>query len=517
MPRSAVPAARRRASALVPLLVLLLGPVLVASACASGGDDEASPPSSVAGPPVERPNILYVFADDLADDDLEHLPHVRRLLTDHGVELTSAYVSVSLCCPSRSTVLRGQYSHNTGVETNRGNGGFEVFHERGLEESTVGTWLQEAGYRTALVGKYLNDYPGEAGDAYVPPGWDHWAAPVGSTNEQEGGIYRQYGYTLNRNGTLVEHGDAPEDYAGTVFVDEVADFVDDAAERGDPFFAYLSLVSPHAPATPAPGDEDAYPDATAPRTPSYDQADVSAMPQWVRDRPRINDFDQAYLDGLQRARLQSLLGVDRAVRDLVRTLRDNGQLDDTYVVFTSDNGHHLGQHRLQSGKLTAYEEDVHVPLVVRGPGIPEGERSDALVLNTDLAPTFAALAGAEVPDFVDGRSFADVLFDPSAPFPRQSVLLAHYDEELRPGQDHSAIFYQDDTPELHGLRTRRWTYVEYVTGERELYDNDADPDQLENLAADADPALLEALSGRVADLAGCAAEGCRTAEDAAVP
>lgn len=499
------------------LLVCVLTAALIAGGCGSDTGDETSA-TTVAeatgpAPGDSPPNILYVFADDLDVSEVQYLPELRRLITDQGVEFTNAYVSVSLCCPSRSTMLRGQYSHNTGIETNRGNGGFRPFFEQGLEESTVATWLQDAGYRTSLVGKYLNDYPGDAGEAYVPPGWDHWAAPVGSTNEQEGGIYNQYDYTLNRNGTLVDHGRAPEDYAGTVFANETMAFIDEAAEDGEPFFAYLSLVSPHGPATPAPQDVDAYPGATAPRTPSFDQEDVSESPQWVQDRPRVNEFDEAYIDGFHRKRLQSLLGVDRALRDLVRTLRENDQLDNTYIVFTSDNGHHLGQHRLTSGKLTAYEEDIHVPLMVRGPGIPPGSTSDALVANLDLAPTFAALAGAEAPAFVDGRSFATQLFTPDAPFDRQSLLVEHWQEELLPGQDHSAIYYQDEVPEFHGVRTHRYTYVEYVTGEIELYDNEADPHQLDNLAGSAEPALLDALSARVAALVDCEAQACRDAED----
>lgn len=507
------------------LLLILTATALVVAACSSGADTASEPdePGSTTemgtetGTAAGQPNILYVLADDMALTDVENMPNLQRLIGDHGVTFANDFVTVSLCCPSRTTVLRGQYSHNTHVESNRGNGGFIRFHEQGLEDEALPTWLQDAGYRTALIGKYLNDYPQTAADNYVPPGWDEWDSPVGINNEVDGNLYNQYGYLLNENGDLVDYGSDPGDYAGTVYVNKAREFIQDSAETDQPFFAYLSLVSPHAPATPAPQDENADVGETAPRPPNYDESDVSDKPQWVQDLPPINPFDQQFIDGLYVERQRSIIGIDRAIGQLVRTLRQAGELDNTYIVFTSDNGQHLGHHGLQTGKQTGYDEDIHMPLLVRGPGVPEGETADAIVANTDLGPTFADLAGAEVPDFVDGRSFANLLTDPSGTNGRQSLLIEHWVEDPGPGEDLSGAGLQDVTPEFHGIRTARYTYIEYDGGDVELYDDVEDPYQLENLAETADPELLAALHERVADLVDCQSDACREAEDADVP
>ena len=204
-------------------------------------------------------------------------------MVQQGVSFSNNLVSVSLCCPSRATGLRGQYSHNTGIKTNGGTtGGFATMFANGLESSTIATWLNTAGYRTALFGKYLNGYPNTAGDTYVPPGWDEWYSSV------KGSPYSQYNYTLNENGTLVSYGNKKKDYGNTVYTKKTKDFVTRAAQAGEPFFAYLSVYAPHGPATPAPGDEVLFPGATAPRTPNFNEADVSDKPAWVQAKPLLN-------------------------------------------------------------------------------------------------------------------------------------------------------------------------------------------------------------------------------------
>lgn len=302
---------------------MVLCGVLLASVTAScRAQDEAG---------VERPNLLFVITDDMAVSDLVAMPHLGRWMVDEGTSFTRAYVSVSLCCPSRATMLRGQYAHNTGVLSNEGsNGGFPVAHHLGIEASTVATWLQDAGYRTALIGKYLNDYPETAADNYVPPGWDEWAAPVGVTPESDGNIYNQYDYILNDNGELVEYGDAPEDYASRVYTDRIRRFIEESADADQPFFAHLSLPSPHVPATPDPRDAGAEVATEAPRTPSFNEPDVSDKPQWVQELGPFNAFDQTYIDGLHEARQRANLGVDRAIGQVVDRLRRAGELDHTW-------------------------------------------------------------------------------------------------------------------------------------------------------------------------------------------
>ena len=198
-----------------------------------------------------------------------------------------------------------------------------------------------------------------------------------------------------------------------------------------------------------------------------------------------------------------LLAVDDMVATIVGALRETGRLDNTYVIYTSDNGFHMGQHRLFIGKTTAYEEDIRVPMVLRGPGVPAGRKITQMVLNNDLAPTFAAIAGVEPPSFVDGRSFLPLLAKPDTPW-RRSFLL-----ERRQMETHEL----SGKAIIDGLRTARHTYVEYGTGERELYDLRADPFQLSNLAGTADPGLLEAFAARLAELKNCASTNCRMLED----
>lgn len=506
---------RRRAAAL-GLLVPLLVSALVAS-CSSDDDGAAAP---------DRPNILFIVTDDMTVDDLAAMPHVRDWLGDAGTSFTRAYVSVSLCCPARTTMLRGQYAHNTGVLSNEGtNGGFPVAHRLGLERSTVATWLEGAGYRTGLIGKYLNLYPEGAGPTYVPPGWDEWSSPV------LGNSGAGFDFTLNENGRLVPYGRQPDDFASQVFVDRTARFVTDAAEAGEPFFAWLAVDAPHDPGGARPDDAAAVAELTAPRTASFDQDDVSAAPAWVADLPHLTAGQEREIDDRYRHRQASLRSLDRELARLEQVLDDNGQLDDTYVVFTSDNGFHLGQHRLKAGKQSAFEEDIAVPLLVSGPGVPRGETSDALVADLDFAPTFADLAGADAPDFVDGRSLVDLWHDPGGPGPdRHAVLLEHWPPAFsapsaggteQPGSqpvlDPEARGEGPAPPEFQGVRTARYTYVEYVTGEVELYDNTTDPDQLHNLADTAPAALLADLATLVADLGDCAGQACRDAEATVVP
>ncbi len=340
-------------------VLVVLGTVGLASAVVGG-----APRVPVSAASRTRPaNILFVLTDDLDAPELRYLPATRRLIGAEGVTFDHYYVSNTLCCPSRVTTLRGQYAHNTGVWSNGGsNGGFERAFTDGLEQDTVTTRLSAAGYRTALVGKYLNGYPNIAGPTYRPPGWHTWVSPVG------GVPYSEYHYVLNDNGRFVHRGGHPRDYGTTAYVRRTEHFVRGAARAHTPFFAYLAVYAPHQPATPAPQDERKFAHARVPRSAAFDERDVSAMPRFVRDLPRFGADERAAIDELYRLRIRTLQAVDRGVEALVRTLRETGQLDNTYIVFTSDNGFHLGQHRLPAGKQTAYDTDTHVPFLVRGPG-----------------------------------------------------------------------------------------------------------------------------------------------------
>jgi arylsulfatase A-like enzyme len=352
-----------------------------------------------------KPNIILILADDLNAEEYQYMPKLKALIGDQGVTFSNYFVPESLCCPSRATTLRGQYPHNTKVLTNDPPfGGFAKFNNLGEEKSTIAVWLQEAGYRTMLAGKYLNGYPGKNGVAYIPPGWSEWYS-----SSKGKFAYDEYNYTLNENGQQVAYGNKPEDYGTDVYVGKAVDFIQRTAQTGQPFFIYLAPYAPHDPYTPAPRHANLFPDAKAPRTPNYNETDVSDKPGYILNRPLLTQKQIDTIDEDYRNRLRSLQAVDEGIEKIVDTLKANGQLDNTYLFFTSDNGYHLGNHRMVVGKVAPYEEELHLILMVCGPGVPAGKTLEHLVGNTDLAPTWAELGGATAADFVDGRSLLPLL------------------------------------------------------------------------------------------------------------
>lgn len=485
---------------------------------ACGGSSGTSAP-----PPQERaPNIVFILTDDQNMATLATMANVKSLLADEGMSFSHNYVSLSLCCPSRVSGLRGQYAHNSTIYKNSApDGGFEGMYAKGLEQSTVATWLRTAGYRTAFFGKYLNGYPNTASPTYIPPGWSEWYSPNGGTP------YKQFNYTLNENGSTVAYGATAADYLTDVLSAKAADFIRRSVDQypNQPFFAYISTFAPHSPATPAPRHEAAYPGATAPRTASWNEANLADKPAWVQALPLLTADQIADIDRLYRRRLQSLLAVDELVANIVATLQAKGQLANTYIVFTSDNGYHQGQHRLDSGKMTAYEEDLLVPLVVRGPGVVRGAVSSLLTSNVDYAPTFAEIAGASMPAFVDGRSLLPLLQGQSPADWRRALLLEHKPDNnderltaprvgvLEPDDPFDTAGDGPNITAFTGLRTADGlTYIEYDSGEFELYDNAADPDQLANGYASASPETKARLTTWVGSLKNASGQALRLAE-----
>ena len=464
-------------------------------------------PVDAKASPAASPNIVLVMTDDEDVRIHQFMPKTKALLMDRGTTFTNFFVSYPWCCPSRTTILRGQYAHNTGIVGNEPPwGGFEAFHELGLEDSTVATWLQAAGYRTAMIGKYLNRYEPEKDG--IPPGWDEWY--VG------GMAHASYNYVLNENGRTVAYGDEPEDYLNDVLTGKAVETIGRFGAEDEPFFVYVLPYTPHSPSVAAPRHAGMFADAEMPRTPAFNEADRSDKPAFIRSLVPLDADRIAYLEEEYRRRLRSLQAIDDMVASIVGALDAADVLDDTYVMYSSDNGFHMGEHGLPAGKNFPYEEDIRVPLTVRGPGVPEGRTIDAMVLNNDFAPTFAAIAGIEPPAFVDGRSFLPLFQNPERDW-RQSFLIQRRRLETqyvelakRLGMGPELI-----APSAHydAIRTADWTYVEYGTGERELYDLRRDPHQVDNAVDTADPALVAALSERLAALARCAAEECRRLED----
>ncbi len=493
-------------------------------------------PAPHAGAEVRRPNILFVLSDDLDSLSMSAMPRTVRDIGKDGVTFTRYFVSVPSCCPSRVTTLRGQYAHNTGVRTNGStNGGFDVAYKLGVERDTIATRLKHSGYRTALIGKYLNGYPGNAGRRYIPPGWTTWASPVA------GDPYSQYDYVLNENGVERAYGHEPSDYGTDVYMGITDDFIRTSVAKKRPFFAFLAPYAPHKPSTPAPEDVGTYAGAQAPRTPSFNQADVRAMPDYIRDLPLLTQEEITAIDTIRQRRLESLQALDRGVHGLVQTLRSLHQLRNTYIVFTSDNGFHLGQHRLPAGKQTPYDTDTRVPFLMRGPGIEAGTRNGHLVGNVDLAPTFADMARLKSIPFADGRSIMP-LVGPTGERPkswRVAYLLEHWREVSAAASGTAPTTTSPKEPAdvdeggLSGtkaldkratkgrahvggysaVRTRYYLYVKDVGGTRQLYDVRTDPDQMHNLAG-RQPNLEKHLAEILADLRNCKDRGCRTADRA---
>lgn len=441
-----------------------------------------------------RPSIVMILSDDEDVASHAYMTKTKALIEDKGTVFANFFASYPFCCPARTTILRGQYPHNHRIEGNEWpSGGFDKFTTLGLQHSTVATWLQESGYRTGFFGKLMNGY---YADRHGPlPGWDEWYGV--------GGGFTNFNYKLNENGRLVAYGDRPEDHLTDVLARKAVSVIRDAAGSDEPLFLYIAPYDPHSPATPAPRHAGKFADLPFPRTPAFDEADVSDKHGWIRDLPPLAPWQKEALERHHRERLRALLAVDDLVESVVLALEETGRLDNSYVIYTSDNGFHMGQHRLFIGKTTAYEEDIRVPFVIRGPGVPPGRKVDQMVLNNDLAPTFAAMAGAKPPSFVDGRSFLPLLAKPQMPW-RKSFLV-----ERRQRETHeltgAAVF--------DAIRTENYTYIQFGTGEQELYDLRSDPYQLDSMVAKADPILLEALAGRLAELKNCAGPNCRELED----
>ena len=506
----------------------LCAAIALIAACVLAG---CGPPTEVVRT-SERPNLILILADDLDARLLEEhsadYPNLRRLVAE-GTTFENAFVTDPLCCPSRATILRGQYAHNHQIVGNTWpRGGSQKFRELGHEGSTVATWMQDEGYRTVLIGKYMNGYHGP----HVPQGWDDWYAIAGGYLSEE----------LNENGRI-EHYDPDRYHLDDVLTEKAIDYVRRTSGQDKPFFMWLGSKAPHAPATPAPRHEDAFSDEPLlKKVPSFDERDVSDKPDWVRNNPTLHQRQIATMGDLYRNRLESMLAVDEMVGDLVDTLKESGELSNTYIFFTSDNGFHMGHHRLTTGKWTAYEEDIRVPLIVRGPGVPKGAKREQLVLNSDLAPTFADIGEAQAPSFVDGRSLEPLLEedppgegnwrsaflveaapsegrDPPSPLVHESSIKPLLTGDPLPeGWRRAAQSGQWSRidwgrPGLKAIRTQRYLYVEYDTGERELYALEKDPYQLRNLAGETSLRLLQELRERLGELRTCSGADCRSAED----
>jgi arylsulfatase A-like enzyme len=440
------------------------------------------------------PNVLVIETDDQTVESMRIMKNVNALIGRAGTTFKNSFVNFSLCCPSRSTFLTGQYAHNHGVWGNVApNGGFDRF-EALHANNNLAVWLQDAGYYTALIGKYLNGY---ANDPPVPPGWSEWHAVAPDWSAY-------FNYTLNNNGTLVHYGQDPTDYKTDVETSMAVDFVNRQAPKAQPFFLWLSLPAPHVKsgqdpnpptdcsyaAKPAPRHAHSFDSEPLPKPSNFNEADVSDKPAAIRSLPLLTSGLVWDVQRKYRCALESLLAVDEGVKRIIDALRANSELGNTLAVFTSDNGYFNGEHRIPEGKQRIYEESVRVPLEMRGPGIPQGVTVNDLTINADLAPTILQVATAASPGLaIDGRSLIPVAQSPGIESGRELLI---------------------EEPGFEAIRTDRYAYAEYRSGEKELYDLPNDPFEFQSHHDDPAYALVKSqLADQLHQLQTCAGSTCR--------
>jgi arylsulfatase A-like enzyme len=446
--RNLRPADRNLAARAIPVIGILAAlslPAVFQSSVSQATDHHT---------PASAPSILLIVTDDQRWDTLWAMPQVRRLITDKGTTFDNAFVVNPLCCPSRSSILTGNYSHTTGVYRETPPfGAFPSFRDG----STIATWLRSKGYSTALFGKYIDGYQHAALTGYVPPGWDRWVAFVRSKYQD---------YKLTVDGAIRSYGSTPADYSTNVLGGFADRFI---RQTAGPIFVEYAPAAPHAPATPESRFAGSFASLPPWRPPSFDERDVSDKPSYIRDTSPLDAEARSAVDLFRRDQYRTLLSVDRQIRVLIHALRDTGRLHKTLIIFTSDNGLSWGEHRWVK-KEVPYEESIRVPLAVRydpltATGSPQ--RSEALALNIDIAPTIAAVAG--VPASTDGHSLLPLLSNPASSNWRRRFLIEHM-EGTNP------------VPTYCAVRTKRYLYARYVTGEQELYDLRVDPYEMTNIA-----------------------------------
>ena len=501
---------------------------------AHGGGAATTPanggtPAPGGGAGTRRPNIVFVLTDDLSQNLVRFMPHVLQMQRE-GVSFQNYFVTDSLCCPSRASILTGRFPHNTHVFDNSPpEGGYATFSERGEEQETFAVALQHEGYSTALMGKYLNGYKpngavaglgvgATAGDgsspavaaqgrAPVPPGWSEW--------DVAGDGYPEYGYHMNSNGHVRGYGYRPQDYLTDVLARKGLSFISAAAGRRRPFLLELATFAPHSPYTPAPRDYGEFPGLRAPRTPAFD-AIGSNEPAWLRYFEPLGPRQIASIDSKFRMRAQAVQAVDRMIGEIEQELAAKGLARNTYIVFSSDNGLHMGEHRLRPGKLTAFDSDIKVPLVVVGPGVPAGRRVSAMSENIDLCPSFEQLAGAPIPPSVDGHSLVGLWHGQRASGWRKVILVEHHGRVSDSGDPDLPTQGSGNPPSYEAIRSAHSLYVEYATGEREYYNLSRDPFELDNLGEQLSPALARRLHRTLARIERChGARACWRAQHGA--
>jgi N-acetylglucosamine-6-sulfatase len=419
-----------------------------------------------AAPAAARPNVVVLMTDDQTQASLQYMTQVNGLLAGQGTRFDQSISSFPLCCPSRSTHLTGQYAHNHGVLHNAGPfGGYAVFDHI----NSLAVWLQQSGYRTMHVGRYLNGYSAESG---VPPGWSDWHGMPHAN------AFNYTSWRVNEDGDLESYPDEPGEYQTDFLAQRAGDLIEDAAPSEQPFFLQVWFTAPHSGGprdpddptlirtpSPAPRHRDAFAGTSMPRLPNFDEASMYDKPQVVADRRRFTPEKEAAIEENWRQEQESLLSVDEAVAHVVDVLARSGELENTLIVYTADNGFMHGEHRALAEKVLPYEPSIRVPLILRGPGVPRGRIDNRLVANVDVPATILDETDVLPGRVQDGRSLLPLLADPGAEWGRDIL--------IENGNGANGV------PAYRGIRNYRYLYVEHnTTGEYELYDLLEDPFEL---------------------------------------
>ncbi len=505
-----------------------------------------------------RPNFVVIQTDDqpieqfhgtwrdFLDRKRQIMPNTMRLVRGEGIEFSRYITPYPICAPSRASLLSGSYAHNHRVLKVGGpSGGWEAYRNNMIFGENLPVWLQRSGYRTLHFGKFINFYGGldEPAETVVPPGWDRWVSDATDNSTRQ-----FYGYTQNIDGRVAGpfgsmlyapwdekdpvgcpwFGPSRCDYHSDSMSRQAVQAIEKSGRR--PFYLQIDYHTPHGDKTPPIGPEPAvrhYRSAlrtATPKPPGFNELDVSDKPALISSQEPLSQLELRQIRNENQRSIEALQSVDEAVKWIYEALESTGKLDNTYIMFTSDNGFFLGQHRVSRGKLLPYEPALRVPMVIRGPGIEPGSESREIVANQDIAPTVLKLAETRPAKRIDGRSMARFWKRPER-ISRRPVLISSYSSatpSLKSDYPGESPLLPDESPGAHssglvssadyvGVRVGPYKYVELETGERELYVISRDPGELENRASDPEyRRILNFLARELDRLRGCRAAECRT-------
>ena len=457
------------------------------------GEAATTTAAAAGGASAAKPNIIFILADDFSLNLLgstiigKSMPNVGTM-EKGGVSFANYFVTDSLCCPSRSSIFTGKLPHDTGVFTNTGSdGGFATFVKKGNTLETFAVALQSVGYKTAMMGKYLNGY--EPTKDQPPQGWTEW--------DVAGNGYPEFNYDLNENGKVVHYGKDDASYLTDVVSKLGQDFIRKSASG--PFFLEIATFAPHAPYIPAPRNANDFASLAYSQAAPWAARPDATAPEWLKEIKPLTKANIAKIDKDFRMRIEADEAVDKMIGDIRAELTSLGIDKNTYIVFSGDNGYHMGEYSLMPGKMTPFDTDIRVPLVIVGPGVASGTSVSAITENIDLCPTFTELGGASATSGLkpDGHSLVSLLAGapPPAGAWRQEAIVEHHHPPQDPNDPDVQEGPAGNPPSYEALRTADSLYVEYGAPQNDVgyYDTKADPLELKNIAPTLPKAKLDQL------------------------